>query len=121
VVQTETGNSVPALLLTQTYLRRPRHEVSVERDPNDDRVTCKWIVKTSTRQSAPLLLVVLLFVELDTRRVHLAGITANPAEHWMTQQARNLFLEPMTSRRGESSSFEIGRRISRSLRRSVRH
>jgi len=33
---------------------------------------------------------VLFFVELNTRRVHIAGITPNPNEAWMTQVARNL-------------------------------
>jgi hypothetical protein len=37
-------------------------------------------------------LYVLVFIELDTRRVHLAGVTANPNELWVTQQARNLLL-----------------------------
>jgi putative transposase len=38
-------------------------------------------------------LYVLFFIELDTRRVHLAGVTANPNGAWVAQQARNLLLE----------------------------
>jgi putative transposase len=36
---------------------------------------------------------VLFFIELATRRVHLAGITTNPDGGWVTQQARNLLME----------------------------
>ena len=38
-------------------------------------------------------LYVLFFVELGSRRVHLAGVTANPDGAWMRQQARNLAIE----------------------------
>jgi hypothetical protein len=34
----------------------------------------------------------LFFIELDTRRVHLAGVTAHPDGAWVAQQARNLLL-----------------------------
>jgi putative transposase len=37
---------------------------------------------------------VLFLIELDTRRVHLAGVTPNPNGAWVTQQARNLLLVP---------------------------
>ncbi len=36
---------------------------------------------------------VLLFIDLDTCRVHLPGVTANPTSQWVTQQARNLSFE----------------------------
>ena len=38
-------------------------------------------------------LYVLFFVEHGSRRVHLAGVTANPDSAWMRQQARNLAIE----------------------------
>jgi putative transposase len=37
-------------------------------------------------------LYVLFFIELNTRHVHLGGVTANPNGGWVTQQARNLLL-----------------------------
>jgi putative transposase len=36
---------------------------------------------------------VLFFIELATRRVHLAGITTNPNGRWVTQQARDLLMQ----------------------------
>ena len=35
----------------------------------------------------------MFFIELATRRVHLAGITTNPDGRWVTQQARNLLMQ----------------------------
>ena len=37
-------------------------------------------------------LYLLFLIELDTRRVYLAGVTANPDGAWVTQQARHLLL-----------------------------
>jgi transposase InsO family protein len=37
-------------------------------------------------------LYVLFFIELHTRNVHLAGVTANPNGRWVAQQGRNLLL-----------------------------
>ena len=33
---------------------------------------------------------ILFFIHVDTRKVHIAGITANPDGQWMAQQARNM-------------------------------
>jgi putative transposase len=37
------------------------------------------------------------FIELATRRVHVAGVTAHPDSAWVTQQARNLAIEERLS------------------------
>ena len=48
-------------------------------------------------------LYVLFFIEHDTRRVHLAGVTANPDRRWVVQQARNLLL--VLEERGRRGRF----------------
>jgi putative transposase len=36
---------------------------------------------------------VLFFIHLDSRRVHIAGVTLHPDQMWMTQMARNVTME----------------------------
>jgi hypothetical protein len=38
---------------------------------------------------------VLFFIKLDTREVHIAGITSSPNEQWMMQVARNLTMNEL--------------------------
>jgi putative transposase len=48
---------------------------------------------------------VLFFIELDTRWVHLAGVTANPGGGWVTQLACNLLL--VLGERGRHMRFLV--------------
>ncbi len=74
-------------------------------DPAPRRTTSTW--RAFLRQQAAGILAcdfltvdtiwlqwlyVLFFIGLDTRQVHLAGVTAHPDGAWITQQARNLLL-----------------------------
>ena len=75
-------------------------------EPAPHRVEATW-AEFLRRQAASILecdfltvdtvffkrLYVLFFIELATRRVHLAGITTNPDGPWVTQQARNLLMQ----------------------------
>lgn len=45
--------------------------------------------KTPSTRCGGRVLYVLLFIEVSTRKVHVAGRTANPHGAWVTQQARN--------------------------------
>jgi putative transposase len=57
-------------------------------------------------------LYVLVFIELATRQVHLAGITTNPTGEWATQQARNI-IETFVVDRPEPIGFLIHDRDSK--------
>lgn len=53
-----------------------------------------WACDFFTVETAWLrTLYVLFFIELGSRRVHLAGVTAHPDSAWVTQQGRNLAVD----------------------------
>ncbi|MEP6775206.1 MAG: integrase core domain-containing protein [Chloroflexota bacterium] len=56
----------------------------------DQMVACDFFTVETIRLQT---LYVLFFIQLGTRRVHLAGCTPHPTSAWVTQQARNLTWE----------------------------
>jgi putative transposase len=50
---------------------------------------------------------VLFFIELGTRRVHLAGSTSRPSGIWVAQQARNLAIERADQSTSRTSSVGV--------------
>jgi putative transposase len=83
-----------------TILRQARIEPSPKRQetswPEFLRVQAASILECDFLTVDTLFLkrfYVLFFIELATRRVHLAGITTNPDGRWVTQQARNLLMQ----------------------------
>jgi len=89
------------LKVSATTVRKILREAGV--GPAGERPGLSW--RTFLRQQAQSMLAVdfftvetismqrlyvLFFIELASRRVHLAGCTTNPTGAWVTQQARNL-------------------------------
>jgi putative transposase len=63
-------------------------------------------------------LFVLVFIQVGTRRVHIAGITANPDTEWMKRQAKNMAIVFAEEKVPPSISCGTATRSSR--RRSTR-
>ena len=90
------------VIVSVSTIRRVLHRAGVDPSPIRSGPTWRAFVRA---QAASMLatdfftvdtvllrrLYVLFFIELDTRRIHLAGVTAHPTDVWVTQQARNLF------------------------------
>jgi putative transposase len=59
---------------------------------------CDFFTKTGWTISGPVTFCVFLFIQIETRKIHISGITTNPDDLWMKQQARNMTMLSPTSR-----------------------
>jgi putative transposase len=89
------------ITVSTTTVRRVLHGAGLDPSPIREGPTWREFVRA---QASSILatdfftvdtvllrrLYVLFFIEIDTRRFHLAGVTAHPTGAWVTQQARNL-------------------------------
>jgi putative transposase len=95
----------------------PRHDGRARRGGRFLRLQAAGIIACDFTVDTVWLrqLYVLFFIELDARRVHLAGVTANPDGSWVTQQARNLLL--VLGERGRRVRFVVRDRDAKFCRR----
>jgi len=54
------------------------------------RMLALILLRCRSQESKELEILVLFFIELASRRVHLAGCSENPSGTWVAQQAHNL-------------------------------
>jgi hypothetical protein len=63
---------------------------AIDPAPRRARISWKEFLQSQAKDTAFFRrFYVLLFIEVATRRVHLAGVTSNPIASWVTQQAPN--------------------------------
>jgi putative transposase len=79
-------STVRRLLLTPAPRRSGPSWRAFLRQQAASMIACDFFVETISLRR----FYVLFFIELESRRVHLAGCTTNPMGGWVTQQARNL-------------------------------
>jgi hypothetical protein len=76
--------------VTELIVCDPRKNASMREDSQNDKI--------DARRLAELLRI--FFIQLETRRVNLAGFTPYPDQEWMEQQARNATMEEWGFLRG---------------------
>src|SRR5437762_10851785 len=83
-------STVRRLLLAAGLTPAPRRNGPSWREFLRQQATSMLACDSFTVETITLRRYVLFFIELGSRRVHLAGCTTNPTGVWVTQQARNL-------------------------------